>query len=41
MSLKRMDLEALCSYRVESKPTRYIIEEYYDGALEILDRIGG
>ena len=35
------DLEALCSYRVESKPTRYIIEEYYDGALEILDRMRG
>lgn len=35
------DLEALCSYRVESKPTRYIIEEYYDGALEILDRMKG
>ena len=35
------DLEALCSYRVESRPTRYIIEEYYDGALEILDRMRG
>ena len=35
------DLEALCSYRVESRPTRYIIEEYYDGALEILDRMKG
>ena len=35
------DLEALCSYKVESKPTRYIIEEYYDGALEILDRMKG
>ena len=35
------DLEALCSYRVESRPTRYIIEEYYDGDLEILDRMRG
>ena len=35
------DLEALCSYRVESKPTRYIIEEYHDGSLEILDIMKG